>query len=307
MQNYAESDPEYRNVLEVINYSDFHTQPLGGGVLENHLWCGREGIMRTLESVWNDESYPLKQREQIKNFAWTGEWWNSLQTTYGTKLQRFYSQGLDPTNNSYLGNRVVSLCRFCVTYKGARYMVLFEPLTKIWLDVSLWNKKYPWKSSATHEDHKLFWSKAYADDFYCIAELVNILVTEEVTNREKMNNQSRAFDPKMFPDAARLDSAQYETGRLVPYNSMPDGTTVRRAEEGIYSFTTPQLEGTIQLSQQLLQMLEKYSGVGELQIPKGAHPGVVIAMQQKQSKRVGLRTDGMSKWIVNLDSHTLKD
>ena len=179
-------------------------------------------------------------------------------------------------------------------------MVLFEPLTKIWLDVSLWNKKYPWKSSATHEDHKLFWSKAYADDFYCIAELVNILVTEEVTNREKMNNQSRAFDPKMFPDAARLDSAQYETGRLVPYNSMPDGTTVRRAEEGIYSFTTPQLEGTIQLSQQLLQMLEKYSGVGELQIPKGAHPGVVIAMQQKQSKRVGLRTDGMKQMDCEL-------
>ena len=179
-------------------------------------------------------------------------------------------------------------------------MCLFEPLTKIWLDVQPWDKKWPWKSAATHEDHKLFWSKAFADDFFYIAEIVNILINEEITNREKMNNQSRAFDPKMFPDAARLDAAQYESGRLVPFNSMPDGTTVRRAEEGIYSFSTPELNGTIELSQSLMAMLKDYTGAGQLDIPKGTKPGVVVAMQQQRGKRIGLRTDGMKEMDAQL-------
>lgn len=295
MQNYAESDPEYRNVLEVINYTDFHCQAIGGGDLENHLFVGREGIMRTLESIWEDESYPKEQREKIKNFAWSSDMWTTLETTYGTKLQRFMSQGLDPESNGWKGNRTVNLCRFGVTYKGRRFMVLFEPLTKIWLSVSPWDKKWPWKSAATHEDHKLFWSKAFADDFYYIAELVNILISEEVTNREKANNQSRAVDPKMFPDMARLDSAQYEPGTIVPFNSMPDGVTVRRAAEGVYDFTVPGLNGTIELSQALVQMLEKYTGAGQLDIPKGTKPAVVVQLQQQRSKRIGLRTDGMKE------------
>ena len=295
MQNYAESDPEYKNVLEVINYTDFHSQPLGGGILENHLWCGREGIYRTLEDIYTDENYPKEQRDKLKNFSYSNEWWMNIETTYGTRLQRFWSNRLDPESNSYTGDKTVNLARFGITMDGARYMVLFEPLTKIWLDVQLWNHKWPWYSAATHEDHKLFWSKAYADDFYHVAENVIMLVQQEITNREKVNNQSRAVDPRMFPDLARLDSAQYETGRIVPFNSMPDGVNVRRAADGIYDFTVQGLTGSIQLSTELIDMLEKYTSATDIPVPAGAKPSVMVSIQQQNAKRIGLRTDGMKE------------
>src|SRR5258708_37662398 len=39
LQNYAESDPEYRNILETINYTDVHSQPLCGRDLDKHLYA----------------------------------------------------------------------------------------------------------------------------------------------------------------------------------------------------------------------------------------------------------------------------
>ena len=45
MSYYAESDPEYKSVLEVVDYHDFHCQPLGGGLLETHLFAGQENVI----------------------------------------------------------------------------------------------------------------------------------------------------------------------------------------------------------------------------------------------------------------------
>lgn len=296
LQNYAESNPEYRNVLETINYTDFHCDPLGGGLLENHLFAGREGIFRTIEEIYADDRYSIEQRKKIKDFSWSSEFWRNIETTYGTKLERFRSLGLDPESNSAGYDRTVNLCRFIVTFEGARYAVILDPLTQTWLEVEPWDKDYPWYTWATHEDHKNFWSKSFADDFYTVSDGVYTFINQEATNREKMNNQSRAFDPTMFPDAQRLDSAQYETGKLVPFNSTnpADATQVRKAEDGIYTFETPELKGSIELSQLLLTMVEKYTGAGDLaaldDIPKGTKPAVVMAMKQKIAKRVGLRS-----------------
>lgn len=309
LQNYAESDPEYRNVLETINYTDFHCQALGGGILENHLFAGREGIFRTMAEIVSNDNYPKAQRDKIKDYSWSSADWQQIETTYGTKLMRFRSLGLDPESNSFTGDRTVNLCRFIVTYLGRRYSVLFDPITKVWLEVKPWkekktgrDKKYPWKVAHTHEDHKNFWSKSFADDFYPVSENVHVLVNQEVTNREKINNNAIAFDPKMFDDAARLDRAQYTPGTMVPFNSMVDGE-VRSAESGIFQFKTAQLQGTIELSQDLLQMLEKYTGAGELNtanIPKNVKPGVVVAMQQQQAKRTSYRMNSFKECYAEL-------
>lgn len=309
LQNYAESEPEYRNVLETINYTDFHCQALGGGMIENHLFAGREGIFRTMAEIVSNESYPKEQRDKIELYSWSSPEWQQIETTYGTKLTRFHSLGLDPESNSFTGDRTVNLCRFVVTYLGRRYSVLFDPVTRVWLEVKPWtnkktgkNRKYPWKAAHTHEDHKNFWSKSFADDFYPVSENVNVLVNQEVTNREKANNNAIAFDPKMFDDAARLDRAQYTPGTMVPYNSMVDGE-VRSAESGIFQFKTAELTGTIELSQSLLQMLEKYTGAGELNmanLPKGTKPSVAVAMQQQQAKRTAYRMNSFKECYAEL-------
>jgi hypothetical protein len=44
----AESDPEYKSSLDVVNFKNFHFQPRGGLWLENHLFAGEEGIKKTI-------------------------------------------------------------------------------------------------------------------------------------------------------------------------------------------------------------------------------------------------------------------
>lgn len=298
-QFYTESDPEYRSVLEVINYSDFHCQSLGGGNIDNHLFKGREGIYRTLEEVTTNDSYDEEQRKKLKDFTFSSEFMQVIQDTYGTKLQRFYSLGLNPDGNSYTGDKTLNLCRFQVTYKGSLYAVLFEPLSKTWLDVRPWSEEL-FASWATHEDHKNFWNKSYADDFAKIAETINILFNQEITNREKRNNAARAFDPLMYKDPQKLDEAQYIPDRLVPFDS---GGGVRRADSGIYTFETAELKGTIDLSGTLMKILGDYTGANELSLGGGSankKPTVVIAQQQQLSKRIGLRTDPMKECYAQL-------
>lgn len=294
-QIYAESDPEYRSVLETINYSDFHCQALGGGDLENHLFAGREGIYRTIEEILNDESYPKAQRDKIKGFSFNSEFWQTIETTYGTKLQRFRSQGLDADTNSMTGDATLNLCRFIITYKGKRYKVLFEPCSQIWLDVAPWEGPYPWKTYATHEDHKLFWSKSFADDFFEIAQQINILINQEITNREKSNFNARAFDPTMYKDVQKLDRAQYDPDTLVPFDSAGGN---RKAADGIYTFQVQGLNGTIDLTDRLMQILGNYTGANELSLggsSEAKKPTVVIAQQQQLAKRIGFRSDPMKE------------
>lgn len=293
IKNYAENVPSYRNVFEVVNYSDFHCQPFGGGVLENHLFAGQEGLFRTIEDLMSDKSLDQEQVKKLKDFSYSSQDWQTIQQTYGTKLARFTSQGLK-TSNSFAGAKTYNLCEFIVTCRGIRYRVLFEPCTKIWLKVDVWTDirpsgNYPWISWATHEDHKVFWSKSYADDLFHVADAVITMVNQELTNREKKNYNSRAYDESMFTDVQKLDEAQYMPDTLVPVN-----TGVKSIAEGIYEFQTPELTGTINL----VQFLSNYTGqqVGVTPGSQGMNatskkPTVVVSEQKELSKRTGLRSD----------------
>lgn len=299
LKEFAESDPKYKNVLNVTNYSDFHCQPLGGGHLENHLFAGEEGVFRNLSEIIEDDFYPLTQRNKLKTQAWTDDFFTSIETTYGTRLQRFKSQGLDVESNTFSGDRVLNLCEFVVTYKGQRYLVLFEPLTRIWLRVEKWDDLFPWVSAATHEDDKNFWSKSYADDFYYVADATITLFNQELTNREKKNFNARAFDPEMFTDTAKLDAAQYRPDALVPV-VVPAGKNIAN---GIYQFQTGELSGTINLIQFANEMLGKSTGVNDLSqgsVGGSKKPAIIMAQQQQMAKRIGLRSDSFQEMYAQL-------
>lgn len=309
---YAESDPKYRSILETVYYGDFHCQPLGGGNLENHTFVGQEGILRTLEDIVSDEKYDSKQREKLKNFAWSSDWWTQIETNYGTQLQRFKSQGLDVQSNTFAGDRTLNLCEFGVTYKGERYYVLFEPLTKIWLRVEKLSdlfpsNRWPWVSWATHEDSRNFWSKAFSDDLYYVSDAVITLMNQELTNREKRNFNARAFDQDMFTDVAKLDAAQYRPDALVPV----EVEAGKNLQNGIYTFTTPELQGTLDL----VSFLEREAGtnVGVSNLSMGQMPragtvkaSVVMAQQQQMAKRIGFRSDSYQEAWTQIGSRYLE-
>lgn len=298
---YAENSPSYRNILETTNYSDFHCQPLGGGYLENHLFAGEEGIYMTIEDILSNDSFPKAQRDKIANFNITDEFWQTIEETYGTRFARFKSMYLNTQSNTFSGAKTVYLAQFVITRRGVRYYVLFDPLSKIWLQCEklsdfIGTDLYPWKSSATHQDSKNYWSKGFSDDIFAVSLTVSTLLNQELTNREKSNFNARAYDPTMFTDEAKLDAAQYIPDRLVPADTQ-GGT--KKIADGIYSFQTAQLSGTIDLVQWMQTNISGTIGLSDLTQPAPGSKGgrgrtnaaVQIAQQQQLSKRLGFRSE----------------
>lgn len=302
-KEFAYNDPEYKNVLQVINYSDFHCQPLGGGILDNHLFKGTEGNFRTKYELKSNDKYDQTQVEKLLKYSWSDEYFQQLEITYGTKFARWRALGLDVETNNFAGDYTYNLCDFIIQEDGIDYNVVFEPCSGIWLYVEPWTDTYPsgnnpYKSYATHEDDKNFWSKSYADDFFQIADSVITMFNQELTNREKKNFNSRAFDKDMFTDVAKLDAAQYRPDSLVPADTM-GGT--KQIAQGIYSFDTAELKGTIDLIGWISNYTGQKTGADELPPATGKDKVAITMMQQqKQSKRVGLRSDSWKECYAEL-------
>src|SRR3990167_5025010 len=48
---WAESGPEYKSNIEVVDHLDLHSQPMGGQDLEKHLFAGREMVFLTVPEL----------------------------------------------------------------------------------------------------------------------------------------------------------------------------------------------------------------------------------------------------------------
>lgn len=302
MKEYAYNDPEYKNVLENVNYSDFHCQPLGGAILENHLFCGTESNFKTLFELKSNPKYDKEQVEKLEKFGWSDRFFQTLETVYGTQFARWKALGLNVLTNNFTGEPTYNLCDFIITYNGIRYNVVFEPCSGIWLYVEEWKKVFPsgrycYKSGATHEDDKNFWSKGFADDLYTVADAIITLINQELTNREKQNYHSQAFDKDGFTDVAKLDAAQQRPDVLVPFDTMGG---VKKISEGIFEFKTAQLQGTVNLVEFLSSYTGQKTGADELPSLGKGKVSVMLAQQQKQSKRIGLRSDPMREYYTQL-------
>lgn len=306
LEEYAFNDPVYKNVLKVINYSDFHCEPLGGGLLELHSFKGKEGCYKTRHDLKSGTKYNKAQVKKLLRFKYGDNYFVELQNSYGTRFERWRALGFNPETNTFSGERKYNLCDFIVKDdEGVDWNIVFEPCTGIWVYCRPWKEtrpsgKSPWHSYATHEDDKNFWSKSYADDFYNVADAIIIMVNQELTNREKKNYHGRAFDKDMFTDVAKLDAAQFKPDALVPANTMGG---VKKISEGIYEFTTPELKGTIDLVGWLSSYTADKVGTDEITpVPKGGknNIGVQLAMQAKQSKRIGLRADAFKECYASL-------
>src|SRR3990167_943116 len=103
---FAESDPEYKSVLNVVDYNHFHCDPEGGGHLEWHSFCGQDDLFKT-ESQLKEGAvnglYDEKNSEDILSYSKTKEFSQRAKLLgYETK-NRFTALGMDPENVSYLG------------------------------------------------------------------------------------------------------------------------------------------------------------------------------------------------------------
>ena len=305
---FIESDPDFRQQFETIKLKDFEFEPNGGGHLEKHLFCGVSNYQRTEAQI----------EEAVANGYYDADAWKQMKANYGDLdykpstghdgtdnfLENFKSLGLDPESNNYTGEPLYYLCKWGMTYKGDRYYLIFDPYTQIALRCeklteitksNLW----PWTSWATHEDADNFLSKSYCDDFYPVHDIIGTLVSQELTNRAKQNNNARGYDPEMFPNVAKLDEAGYRVDSLVPIDTK-GGT--RKINEGVYEFKTAELKGTIDLVSWMEFELSKNTGVTEMQ-QAGAGKGkanVQYSLLQQAQKRLSYKAHSYSQCYTEI-------
>jgi hypothetical protein len=295
MANYAISDPEYKNCFEVFELEDAIFQPSGGGHLENHLYAGRQDLIRS-EAQLKSKYYNQSQVAELLKHSSQGHYDPTFQDEEGKKaLAKFSAMGLSPTTADYFGEPLFKLVEMVITVKGTRYHIVFSPWYQVWLRFDKLSALasadlMPWVSWATHEDNKNFLSKSYGDDMYGVADATHTLFNQELTNREKRNFQARGYDIDMFPDVAKLDQAQTRPDALVPVRVAAG----KRIEDGIFTFETGELRGSIDLIDWMQEQSGRSVGVTDLSmggvqnVSKKAT--VVFAEQQNISKRLLLRS-----------------
>lgn len=306
LKSFAESDPKYRHVLNNVHPYYFHCQPRGGGLLENHLFCGEENVFKSeyeIKKGVESGIYSSEQWEKLRSRTDSKEYMDDLGSDHTEKMARFRSLGLDPEKDNYIGEARYNLVEWGLTYKGQRWYLLFDPWTKTWLRVEPLKKLYskglwPWTSWASHEDDGVFWSIGYGDILYPVADSMITLFNQELTNREKRNLGARGYDKDMIPDVGKLDAAQYRPDALVPIDTK-GGT--RRIDEGFYYFATPELNGTIKLVDWVQQAAGKDTGITD--VAQGASMdaakkvNVAFMEQAAVAKRIGYKSQSYTECL----------
>lgn len=301
LKSYATSDPKYKNFLFNTDPLYFHCQPAGGGLLENHLFAGEEAIIRTLSELQNSSMYDANQVKELHRRSSSKDFIEQTSEWDREKLQRFNVLGLDPDSNSYVGETTFNLVEWILMHRGKRWYVLFDPWTRTWLRVEplkeLHPKElFPWTSWATHNEDRVFWTQAYADQIFPVADAIVTLYNQELTNREKRNLGARLYDRDMFPDVAKLDEASYRPDALVPVDTKGGA---RRIDQGVFTIETPELEGTIQLLDWTNKELQKDTGISDVSqgVATNAAKKVNVAYMESASvaKRLGLKSQSYTE------------
>lgn len=316
----AGNDKGYYSNLEVVPFEDFFFEPSGGGDLDNHMFAGQQNIWRTKQQLLDGVAEGIYDKAQVNILVegGAGKTWkmNGIWDGMNDVGYRFRPLGLTNTSHNYVGEDVFHLVEWVMSYEGRRWYIVLEAYTGIWIrfekleDVNS-GGYMPWISFASHKDLKNFASKSFADDLYPVADSIITLFNQDLTNRQKINLNARAYDKEMFKDVAKLDEAQYRPDALVPVDTK-NGT--RRIGEGLYSFTTPALTGTVDLIGWLEANTGKHVGVSEIQqgasMPAGKKVGVAFAELQQIGKRVSFMSQPFitaGQQLGNLFFQSLKD
>lgn len=306
----ATSDPHYKSELSNILLKDFNFQPRGGLYLENHLFAGTEDIEKTKSDLVAGALSGIYDKAQVNELIKNASDGEYIQEKIGeeaaVRLERFKPLGLDADNHSFVGQEIYKLCQHILEIDGKRYLVVFHPLTKIWVRFERWSDVdesdlYPYTSFATHEDSENFLSKSYGDDLYSASDAIVAMFNQELTNREKRNFGARAYDKDMFTDVRKLDEAMHRPDALVPADTK-GGT--RRISEGVYEFKVGELGGTVNLIDWITSSLGRNTGATDLamggvqEVSKKA--SVTFAEQKSVSKRIGWGAQPFQDMVADL-------
>jgi len=255
---YAESAPEYRSNLDVISHYDFYFEPRGGAIIENHLFCGIDNNFKTKEELNTAEHFDKTQVAQLiadydKNDRKDNDDYDAIRNN------RYRALKQDPVTNNYVGQTVIKLVQGYTTYEGKRYYVLFNEATEIWVRCCLLTEMFPdnlWPFATwqTNEDGDLLMCKAPADDARPIAKIINVMLNQELYNRQKQNYGETHYDVEMYPNVKALIDSRPD--KYVPVN-LPNG---KKLQDGVWKVPVGPLTATLDFVTWLDQFAGKQTG-----------------------------------------------
>lgn len=300
LKAYGESDPKFAFKTTATDHYDFYCDPMGGGNLENHRYCGEDNIYRSkseLKAGVKAGNYDADAVFKLIN-GLTENTIIANNDSFQDRANRFAALGLSNSMHNFSGEGLMRFIESGTIVDGERYYVLWnyesglaircQPLKEVFESELWW-----WVSWATHRDAFNFWSKGPADDMRPIAETIKILANQELDNRQKRNFGQRAYDPDMFPNGAELE---YRPNGLVAVRT--GASKVQPIASGIFQFETPELTGTINL----VNWLDNYAGqkTGISAAAQGsadeAKVGIYEGNMQQVADRIGLTNKSYKKF-----------
>ena len=290
---YAESDPKYKSHYDIIDHEDFVCEPMGGGDLEKHLFCGRENLFKTKAELKRKAKKGLYSATQLAQLLkrFNDSDFKKSEDIFKDKKARYAKLGLDLGENTYVGQPIFKFIEWVMEYEGTRYYLLWEWFTRTWLRAHELKNIYksnlwPFESWATHEDAFVFWSKSPCDDALPLADAADTLFNQIMDNIKKRNMGQRAYDPDIFTDPSELEWR-------------PDGLVIAKAHEkgknisqGIYEFKTPEITGTVNMLAFVDNFLGRKSGINP-EAPgtpeqEEQKVGIYFGQLQQAADRLGL-------------------
>lgn len=300
---YAESDPNYKPNLDIVDHLDFHCEPNGGGHLDSHYFQGEENIFRDRKALIRAGKtgwYDAGQVQYLIN-AYDDPTHRQTDDQYKNKTARYATLGLDLDSHNFIGSSLFNLVEWVTMYNGEKYHVIFDKNTGIWLRCvplieDFGNDLAPYISFASpQEDPFNFWNRGPADQIKPIAESIRINLNEILNNNRKRNWDMKAVDQSIFTDISKLDWRQDGT---VPVTLAPN----QDIRKGIYRFETPEISGAIDLNMYLNNMAGEKLGITAATQGEAAEDkvGIYKGNQLQISKRMKLISDSYEEMYEDL-------
>ena len=288
---FAESDPHYKSYYEVKDLFNFIFEPRGGGRIKDHDFCGEGNIwlnVAQLRAGVKSEQYFSKAVEELIGSLDNSESKENNDLFEG-QIERYSKLGFNMQENSYVGQKIARLNEHYMEYGGKRYKLLLDYASGIVIEAKLLKEafnsnEWPYNVWHTYGDAFNFLSKAPADDVRPLASVMDRLISQALTNRERINMQHRGFNVDMIPDPSQLE---WKQDGLVEIE-VKKGQNIKDA---VLEFNIKDLgKGTIDLVQFFKNMLGVETGVtaGAQGSSEEDKVGIHFSNMQQVADRLGL-------------------
>lgn len=301
---YGESVDGFKFRTETVDHYDFSCDPMGGGIFERHNFAHQDNIWKSADDLGEgaDSGFYDKRSVAMLSASMGSDETKQEGGMYKNRSTRLEALGLPGDTYNYRGEACDEFIESVTRWGGRRYHVIWTYrkgviLRAVPLVEDFRSDLMPWTSWAVKFDPPNFWSPGPADDMVAVAEVIRILLNQELDNRQKQNWGQRAYDPDVFPNGSELE---WRPNGLVTVRT--GLTQTRQIGTGIYEFQTPQLGGTINL----VQWLDSFTGqkTGVTAATQGnaedAKVGIYQGNMQQVADRFGLYNKNYVKCYADI-------